>query len=736
MQSRFLTLLPALLTVCLPGVVLAQSGAPPTAAGASQGASASQDAGASQGGNASSPPLQQVVVTAGVLRDTPLQDVPASVTVLDSATLAAAGEQHFEDVLGLVPNLDWSGDTNRPRYFQIRGIGELDQYTGAPNPSIGFLIDDIDFSGLGTAATLFDVDSIEVLRGPQGTRYGANALGGLIAVQSAAPADTFGGSVEVGGGDYDTQSYGAVVTGPVQDLDSAFRLAVQRYTSDGYYHNAYLDRDATDGDNELTLRGRWRFQPSDSLRVDLTLLDIRIDDGYDAWSVDDTRTTLSDQPGRDAQYSQGAALHLDYSDLGPATLTFIATAADSNIHFSYDSDFGNPVMWAPYTYAYSDDQARDRDTQSLELRLANTAPAAVNWLIGLYGLDLSEALTDTEPGIYLDPYDPTQDSQSLQVTTSHFFSRNAAVFGQLDGLWGRHWKWILGGRAERRSADYQDVVTNLGEPDLTHAFAPVEHLWGGNASLQYLLDADRNLYLTVGRGYKAGGFNLGPGLPANQILFNPESDLNTELGYKAELLDHRLRLDADVFYMRRTDLQLQTGEQLVPDNPTSFILYTMNAPSGRNYGLEADLAWGAMRVLDVGASLGLLNTAYHGLTYYGQLLPDRALPDAPSWQGSLSATLHGRGGTFVRADVTGRGSFYYDLPALDPYSSHAYVLLNLKAGVQRGAWSVEAWMRNVTDRSYAVRGFYFGDVPPDFNYQQFVQLGEPRTFGGTVRYSF
>src|ERR1700683_454010 len=181
--------------------------------------------------------LQEVVVSATLLRDQPLQTVPASITVLDSATLRATGQQHFEDVIGMVPNLNWSGDTNRPRYFQIRGIGELDEYQGAPNPSVGFLIDDIDFSGIGTVGTLFDMDHIEVLRGPQSTRYGANALGGLIAMQSAAPADEFGGRVEISGGDYDTRSYGAVLTGPVAALDSSFRIAIQQYSSDGFYRN-------------------------------------------------------------------------------------------------------------------------------------------------------------------------------------------------------------------------------------------------------------------------------------------------------------------------------------------------------------------------------------------------------------------------------------------------------------------------------------------------------------------
>src|SRR5271168_2488071 len=257
-------------------------------------------------------PLDEIIVTA-TFKSVPLEEMPGSVTVLSGATLRDAGQEHFEDVVALVPNLNWAGDTSRPRYFQIRGIGELQQYQGAPNPSVAFLIDDIDFSGLGSAATLFDVDHIEVLHGPQGTLYGANALAGLIYVKGAEPSNTFGGRAELDAGDYGERSYGAVLTGPVSSLDSAFRLAVQRYTSDGFYHNDYLGRSNTDDRDELTVRGKWRYQPTDEWRVDFTLLRGQINNGYDAWAIDNSSTTESDQPGVDGQYSTGFSAHSTYS---------------------------------------------------------------------------------------------------------------------------------------------------------------------------------------------------------------------------------------------------------------------------------------------------------------------------------------------------------------------------------------------------------------------------------------
>jgi outer membrane receptor protein involved in Fe transport len=667
-----------------------------------------------------------------------------------------AGQQQFEDVLALVPNLNWAGDTSRPRYFQIRGIGELQQYQGAPNPSVGFLIDDIDFSGLGSAATLFDVDHIEVLHGPQGTLYGANALAGLIVVKSADPVDSFGGHAEVDAGDYNERSYGAVLTGPVPELDSAFRLAAQQYTSNGFYHNAYLGRSNTDSRDEVTLRGKWLYEPNDAWRVDLTLLRIQIDNGYDGWAIDNTRTTESDDPSADRQYSTGVSAHATYSGMAPETFTAIATYADTKVNYGYDGDWGNPVLWAPYAYEYTEYQVRYRSTRSLEFRLgddaadesgaksgagsgtqnsANRPAHGFSWLVGAYAFELRESLSDTSAGLYLDPFDATQNSDSLTVISSEYSSHNTALYAQLDGDLSERTRWSAGLRGERHASDYDDVTTNLGATTTTNHFNPAENLWGGQVSVDYALADGQQVYALISRGYKAGGFNLSAGLPPDQLLFGPEYDLNFEVGHKARMDDSRLIIDTALFYMARHHEQLLTGEQLDPDNPDTFIFYTGNAASGYNYGLESTLDWAATRSLGFGGSLGLLQTLYRGFVQNGVTLPDRALPNAAPWQAALNATWRDSRGPFARLDVTGMGPFFYDLPPNWTRSS-GYGLINGKLGWETARTEVYLWARNLLDKNYTVRGFYFGDEPPNFPNKLYTQLGEPRNFGVhlTVRF--
>ena len=114
-------------------------------------------------------PLEEVVVSE--FRQSLVQELDSSITVLNEETIRAATLQHFEELISLVPNMNYSGDGGRARYFQMRGIGELEQYEGAPNPSVGFIVDDIDLSGVGGISNLFDIRHVEVLRGPHATRF-------------------------------------------------------------------------------------------------------------------------------------------------------------------------------------------------------------------------------------------------------------------------------------------------------------------------------------------------------------------------------------------------------------------------------------------------------------------------------------------------------------------------------------------------------------------------------------
>jgi len=680
--------------------------------------------------------LEHVVVTA-TLRQQSLIETPVSVSVLDQQELRDAGRQHFEDVLTAVPNLSYASGTSRPRFFQIRGIGEREEWQGAPNPSVGFLIDDIDFSGMGMPATLFDVERIEVLRGPQGLHYGANALGGLIVMRGRDPEDTFGFSTEASAGEYNSWSLGAVATGPVESLNSAWRLAVQKFTSDGFRNDIFLGRDDTMDRDELTARAKWRWRASESTTVDLTWLHADLDNGYDAWSIDNTRISLADRPGKDAQRSDGAALKVDTSAGRLGRLTMIATFSDSESEYSFDADWGNAQSWAPYTYDFFYHSLRDRKTRSLELRLASEpaeAPGDLAWLAGAYGLELDETLAETSVGVYIDPFNPGFSGTTDDFLRSAYDARNVALFAQVEGLLTDHWGWSVGLRGEQRTADYRDQGVRSGEPRATRESAR-DRMWGMQATLHFDPAENVRLFATASRGYKAGGFNLGQAALIRPT-FDPETLWSLDVGVKGEWLDRRLYADLTAFYMRRYDMQVSTGIQLDPiGDPNTYFFYTDNASGGRNFGLEGTVRYRLTPTLEVGGTLGLLQTRYYGYRPEGEDLSDREQAHAPEYQLSANLTWRHPAGWMARLDVAAIDDYYFDVPPNDQRAD-AYMLTHAKLGYEGERWAVYAWGRNVFDEDYYTRGFFFGNEPPDFEPRRYTQLGEPRQFGVTFRWEF
>jgi outer membrane receptor protein involved in Fe transport len=654
--------------------------------------------------------IDEIVVTAD-FRGRSIDDLATSVTVIDSTAIREMAIQHFEELIHLVPNLNWSGDGHRARYFQIRGVGELEQYQGAPNPSIGFLIDDIDFSGIGTVATVFDMESVEVLRGSQGSRYGANALGGLIYLRSTSPSAERDGRVTVTAAGDDTLSVGAAFGGAMNATETlTFRMSAQLYESDGFRRNTSLNRDDTNRRDETSVRLRVRFEPTDQFAANLAVMYTDIDDGYDAFALDNSFTVLSDNPGQDAQESIGASLRLDWSEIGGFSLTSITTLADTGIDFGFDADWGSTDSWLPFTYDFVSQSVRQRKTVSQEFRAVSE-----RWLVGVYALRLTEDSREFSSGIYIDPFSGFSDSLD-SVFDSNYAANSVALFGQFDHSFSNTTRLSAGLRFERRIASYSDSNAL--------SFAPTETLWGGELSFKHELGRSTHVYATVSRGYKAGGFNLGPTPPGKQD-FGDEIMWSIEAGVKSHLLDDALRVSASIFKNRRDHQQVRSSSQLVANDPASFVFFTDNIGTGKTLGIETELRWFATESWQFYTSIGLLDAIFDD---------GREQAHAPTYSFAGGALFNHSSGLFAAVDVTAKDEFFFDVS--HDQRSQAFAMLNARFGFESEKWRGSLWMRNVFDEEYAVRGFFFGNEPPNFPNTLYTRLGDPRQLGVTLERRF
>ena len=665
--------------------------------------------------------IDEIVVTAD-FRERAAADLPASVTVLDREEIEQRSVQHFEELVNAVPNLNWSGDGHRARYFQMRGVGELEQYQGAPNPSVGFLIDDIDFSGIGTVATLFDMQQIEVLRGPQGTRYGANALAGLIYMRSAEPTVDFDAKVEVQAGDDGMLAGGFAVGGGLNADGSVMgRFSLHHHESDGFRENTYLNRDDTNGRNETTLRGRLKWSSGDSWQFNLAGFYADVDDGYDAFAIDNSLTVLSDKPGKDAQQSSGASFRADFDGPAGYTLTSITGIADSDIFFSFDADWGNGDAWSPVLYDYVSVSDRKRRTLSQEFRFV-----ADNWLYGLYALRLEDDISTLNQGEYYDPgYDFADSLDDLFV--SEYEATNLAAFGQYEHDIGAASRLTLGLRVERRSTDYSDSAGLTQDPS--------ETMWGGEIAFSQEHSPAVTSFVSLSRGYKAGGFNLGPAVPDEYREFDSESLLNLEAGIKASLLGRTLSLNASIFASRHSDQQVRTSFQLNPGDPTSFGFVTINVEDGDTLGVEADVRWLPSDFWMLYATIGFLDTEFGNVAAPSLAnLRGRSQAHAPDYTLAFGGSYEHPRGFFARIDVSARDAFYFDVSHDE--RSESYELVSARLGYRSDTWTATLWARNLLDETFAVRGFYFGNEPPDFPNALYIRQGDPRQVGVTLEKRF
>ena len=361
-------------------------------------------------GNAASNALEETLVSA-TLR--PAHGEQRSITVFDQAMIDARSAQHLEDLLSAAPNVNTASGASRGRFIQIRGVGERSQFVEPVNASVAMLLDGIDLTGLGAAATTWDIQQIEILRGPQGTLLGANALAGLISLNSTA-ADSSGLKFAIGAENNGGSRLGAAGGGELTDNISG-RVAIEQYRSDGAIKNTYLNRRDTQRKDELTLRGGLVWQGVNQ-RVEANWHFFDVDNGYDAFSLDNTRQTLSDEPGRDTLRAHAG--RLKWSSQGTVNLSAQLSVADTDTEYAYDEDWAYVGIAPALEYSSFDTYLRDRDMQSLEIR-ADSDYESWRWTVGGYLKHERETLT--RQYTYLE----SDFNSALTVDTG-------AVFGQLD----------------------------------------------------------------------------------------------------------------------------------------------------------------------------------------------------------------------------------------------------------------------------------------------------------------
>jgi outer membrane receptor protein involved in Fe transport len=676
--------------------------------------------------------IEEVIVK-GDWREVKLIEEDSSVFVLSSKELELAPIKHFENLSYLIPNLNFAASDSRARYFQIRGIGEREGYERTPNSAVGFLIDDIDYSGQGGIATTFDVDQIEVHRGPQGSRIGSNAMAGLIYIKTKEPTKIFEGVSEITTGAYGTINTGVAFGGPSKISGLNYRIVLRQDYSDGFRKNLYSGKSDTSKKDESTFRikANWKINTKSTLKFLAT--QVNLDDPADIWTIDGSLNTLSDRPGMDSQKTKAYGVKFFHQEHN-FEFQSLTSMTNTDVVLSYDADWGNPISHLPYIYNYFSETRRYRETFSQEFRfLSNIANFNANkryeWVIGMNFFESEETNLKKDDGIYSDPSDPFSPYIDESSSSSKFDIHNFSIYGNLNYLINESTKFSIGTRWEDSESKYLD---SFGE-----SFNPSDKILGGKMSINKNLDKNTNIFFSIARGYNQGGFNLNLGLDPNSqngnLYYDPEFLINYEIGLNSKIKKFNLNLAAVIFHSNRKDQQVLISTQVDPNNPNTFTFLTQNAAEGVNNGVELEMDIRLSENLDMFMNFGLLKTEIKSWKSRPEI-EGRAQAHAPEKSYAIGFNWYPSEKSNLSFDMVGKSSFYYD----DSHDnkSKSYSITNINYSYFNGQWTYSIWGRNIFDRYYSTRGFYFGNEAPYFIDTLYERHGDPRHLGVTVRYDF
>ena len=666
--------------------------------------------------------LSEVVVTA-TRRDTKLEKTPIAISAFGQGVIEERRLYTISDIAQLTPGLVYYKSSAQQAYPSIRGTTRGGAAAGA-DLGVTVFVDDVPTTGnLDDAPDLFDLKSVQVLKGPQGTLFGRNVTGGAILFQTTSPSFTPTGQFEGTYGDHNLFEIRGLVSGPLVGDQLAGKIAGEFRRQDGIIRAPYLN-----ANTESTLLGGVRAQllwtPNDKMRV-LLGGDININTSpYKVTTLYgnyqprlmpplfyDPDVTNTAYPSTGDARTGGALLRIDYT-LPFATLTSITGLRIANdvARFSTSGDPANELI----------QRAADRATQETEeLRLTSPGGERVNWVVGAFFLgahrfNAGDYTINELPGTIAAIVQPLP-ANTPQIVHQSRTDASAAVFGNVDFQLTSKLNLSLGARYtyEQRSGHAETTNFALPGPYPNVVSGPYSHSWSAfnpKVILGYQANQDVLAYVSVASGFKSGGYDISGTTPAALAKpYQPETVVSYEAGVKAQAFTRRLVVNADVYYADYTNLQLQT-KILIPPSVT-YVSQTSNAGTSRIPGVEVEAEFRPVDWLRLYGSY-----AYTGATFSSYVIPGKpptvyshnAIPNEPFNNYHLGGELKFAstplaGGTIrLGGDVSYATSFWLTAANNDPRLIHDRTAVKGLTNLQlswtsaNSAWEVTAWGKNVT----------------------------------------
>lgn len=707
--------------------------------------------------------LEEIVVTSTKTGVGSLQTTPVAVSVIGGGQLTGQGLNNIRDLAQFVPNVIFAQNTASAEIY-IRGVGSNNVSAGS-DPDVTTQIDGVYIARpSGQLTDFIDVDRIEVLRGPQGTLYGRNAVGGTINIISRKPSDEFGGEVQLTAGNYSLGQLQAYVTGPLSADVLQGSVAVNYTYHDPYFKNiAPGGHNIGDGDRggaKVQLRWAPGMNVEAITRADFT----RTDENFESYSqviaptkfpslantlVGNFRTVALNDPQVMNTYIGGISEEINWHLSDP--LSFKSITGWRSTRFDFTNDNDSTELFLQFSHQRETDSAV---SQEFNLQYAGERATGV---VGTYYFQDQDHQIAT---VVVPPSVITPAPRALFNEVSPVVrSKSGAVFAQGTLHLTSQLSATLGGRYtdENKKLDQAYVRQSenpvmLGVPfpgfpsvfDLSSdysAFTP-------KIGLEWRASDAALLYVSATRGYKSGGFNFTAPAPQG-ASFQPEKIWSYEAGAKTEWLERRLRLNTTVFYYDYTNLQVQ---QLI----TAGVLSIGNAATAKVKGAELELlakptaalqftwnfsALDAKYVSYPGASVQAalvgfvphetcvgLNCTIDASGNFLNAAPRFSTLVAVDYAPQISASWEG----LAHIDYSWRDRAYFDPSNVAVMSQGPYGLVNGQLGMRGGparAWSAQLWVRNLTDAKYYVTTAASGVTPNGL-------AGDPRTFGVRLTYTW